>query len=102
MRQARKLWWTRQELRSEIINLLNRVSHPCSLWVIEQALNIPQPSLVTQIRLERSLKGLVRSGIVERVTLCHVDGREFYKYQIAENISANSSSQYIPNPGEPS
>ncbi|MDQ5944246.1 MAG: hypothetical protein QG658_313 [Patescibacteria group bacterium] len=102
MSQARKLWWTRQELWREVINLLNRVNHPCSLWVIEQTLNIPQPSLLTQIRLERTLKSLVRSGIVERVTIRHVDGREFYLYQMAEGISICSSSQFIHQPGEPS
>jgi predicted transcriptional regulator len=102
MTQARKLWWTRQELRREIITLLNSSNHPCSLLVIEQALNIPQPSLLTQIRLEQSLKGLVRSGIVERVTDRRFDGREFHLYQMAEGISVNQSFQSVTNPGEPS
>lgn len=99
MQNPRKLWWTRQELRSEIIGLLNRSNHSCSLWVIEQALNIPQPSIVTQIRLERCLQGLVRNGIVERVTCHHVDGRPFYLYRLAASIAGNNS-EYAPREGE--
>jgi predicted transcriptional regulator len=102
MQTARKLWWTRQELRRELINLLNSANHPCSLWVIEHSLNLPQPSLLTQIRLERALRGLIQSGIVERVTVRHVDGREFYLYQIAQNISMSSSADSSPITGEPS